>query len=335
MPTLSVTCQGATLRHHNHGLEVVEAGKTLARMAYDDVERVAIFGRAQLTTQAIHTLLEHSIPVLFLARNGCYRGQLEPAIGACAPMRILQFQRATTPAFTLATARSIVTGKIHNQIACLSKRRRSTPETASDTSVAKALIAMRAMARRAQQLETLDGLRGAEGQAQAAYFAGMRPFVGHGFTFPRRVRRPPTDPFNALLSLIYTLVSNEVSAAVAKTGLDPHVGFLHALAPGRPALVCDLVEEWRAPLADNLTLALINNGSVRVADFQIEKSGSVRLKPHVLRQVAATFERRMERTIREHHHNERVSWRRLLYLQALAMQRTIRESEPYTTYRYR
>jgi CRISPR-associated protein Cas1 len=118
---------------------------------------------------------------------------------------------------------------------------------------------------------TVNEIRGYEGEAASMYFAAFNDLVlDADFHVAHRTRRPPRDRMNALLSFIYTLVRTEVVAALETTGLDPQVGFLHELRPGRPALALDLIEEWRAPFADRLALSLVNRRQLQHTDFEIQ-----------------------------------------------------------------
>lgn len=147
---------------------------------------------------------------------------------------------------------------------------------------------------------TLDGVRGIEGQAAALYFdtfGAMITAPAEEFSFRFRTRRPPRDRVNALLSFLYSLLTQECLAACEGTGLDPQFGFLHALRPGRPALALDLMEEFRPSLADRLALTLINRRQLRPEHFEERTGESVFLNEEGRRTVLAAYQKRKQEEV--------------------------------------
>jgi len=281
-----------------------------------------------MTASVVQTLLQRGIPTVFLSAAGRYRGAMTPAGGGSAVLRVRQFQRVADEGFQLELAKALVCGKIHNQRACLLKRIRARPLDPEARALAeRALVGLRRMGKLALRTGDLNALRGAEGQAAVSYFVGLRQFLPEGFSFSRRVRRPPTDPVNAILSFSYTLLANEVEAALMGTGLDLYVGFLHSPEHGRPALVCDLMEEWRAPLADAFALGLLNNRILQLDDFvPVDGSQSLRgtrLRPEALRRVVVAFESKLQERRLHAGTGVRVTYRRAIFLQALAFVRSL------------
>jgi len=119
---------------------------------------------------------------------------------------------------------------------------------------------------------------GIEGSAARRYFSVFRHLISDQSDLPPltgRTRRPPTDPLNALLSFAYGLLRGMVHGAVETIGLDPHLGFLHGIRPGKPALALDLMEEFRSPLADRFVLSLVNRRQITSSDFDTLPGGAV------------------------------------------------------------
>ena len=119
---------------------------------------------------------------------------------------------------------------------------------------------------------TLEELRGIEGHAATAYFQAIAAILPKSLCFSKRTRRPPTDPFNVILSLTYTLFISESALAIHKAGLDPFVGFLHTPDFGRTSFACDLVEVFR-PQADRFAIDLFHSKTLRPEDFSITAKG--------------------------------------------------------------
>ncbi|GIX35812.1 MAG: hypothetical protein KatS3mg126_1591 [Lysobacteraceae bacterium] len=192
------------------------------------------------------------------------------------------------------------------------------------------LRALRDAQRRARQAVDLATLLGIEGQAAALYFgafgqtlrrdeAGAAPGV---FDFTRRNRRPPTDPVNAMLSLAYALLVRCVHVTLSAVGLDPYFGFYHQPRHGRPALALDLMEPFRPLLADSTVIQVINNGEVRAQDF-VHAAGSVNLTPEGRKRFIAAFERRMAQEVTHPLFGYRLSYRRLIEVQARLLGRNL------------
>lgn len=111
-----------------------------------------------------------------------------------------------------------------------------------------------------------------------------------------RTRRPPRDRMNALLSFLYSMWMNDCRSALEAVGLDPQVGFLHVLRPGRAALALDLMEEFR-PFADRLALSLVNRGQIREDDFLVREGGGVSLTADARKAVVVAFQERKQEEV--------------------------------------
>jgi len=256
------------------GCRVVREGRHLLVTLGDDIhhtlfigklEQLVLCGNISLTTPALTLLLREGIDTVFLSRDGRYRGRLATSEPKNVYLRRRQFQLTCDPDFCLATARRIVHGKLCNMIVILQRIKRTRQSNAADGAVRS----VRSLLDKLAVADQLDSVRGLEGAASARYFEGLRQGLDDDFGFRKRVRRPPTDPVNSVLSLIYTFLINRVYAAVRLAGLDPYPGVLHTIDYGRHSLPLDLVEEFRAPLGDALTLALFNLRILKKDDFYV------------------------------------------------------------------
>jgi CRISPR-associated protein Cas1 len=194
-------------------------------------------------------------------------------------------------------ARNVVAGKIRNARQVVLRGARET-KVAADVALLDACA--ETMRRSLASLETridVDQIRGQEGEAARAYFGVLGYMVREDretFRLDKRSRRPPLDPLNALLSFLYTLLLGDCVAAAEGVGLDPQIGFLHALRPGRPALALDLMEELRAVMADRLALTLINRRQVARKDFQVRPGGAVHLTDAGRKEVLIAYQKRKQ-----------------------------------------
>ncbi|MCP4429610.1 MAG: CRISPR-associated endonuclease Cas1, partial [Gammaproteobacteria bacterium] len=188
--------------------------------------------------------------------------------------------------------------------------------------------------RRVKHASTVAETMGIEGEAASRYFSVFNELIRNvDFKFRGRVRRPPTDAVNALLSYAYTLITHECSSALQGVGLDPYVGFLHQDRPGRKSLALDLLEEFRAPWADRFVLTLINRQQIRAKDFVTEASGAVRLKDEARKELLTAWQERKQAEIIHPYFQEKIPVGLLPHCQAMLLARHLRgDTEYYPPY---
>ena len=145
-----------------------------------------------------------------------------------------------------------------------------------------------------------------------------------GFSLKTRTRRPPLDPLNALLSFLYTLLTHDCASALEGVGLDPQVGFLHALRPGRASLALDLVEEFRSVLADRVALSLVNMSQIKASDFKTSESGAVIMSDDTRKAVLQAWQKKKQEVLQHPFLNEKVEVGLLPHVQALLLARHLR-----------
>lgn len=174
---------------------------------------------------------------------------------------------------------------------------------------------------------SVEELMGIEGVAAKAYFSVFDQMILKNpayFCFDGRSRRPPMDPVNALLSFTYSILGHEIAGALEAVGLDPAVGFLHALRPGRASLALDLLEELRAPLADRFVLSLINLGTITERDFAQKENGAFYLTDDARKRFLTAWQKRKQEVITHPFLKERLPWGLVPHVQAMMMSRYIR-----------
>jgi CRISPR-associated protein Cas1 len=258
-----VQTQGSRIVKEGRHLLVKKEGDTYNTLFVYKLEQLVLLGNVQLTPPALSMLFQENVDTVFLRRDGRYLGRLELPEPKNIFLRLRQYERAKDDEFRLRVARSIVSGKLANMATLLARlgRRKQGKETK------KAGREVRNLALKAGEAESLDQLLGYEGAASGSYYPHLGAGLQDDWGFTKRVRRPPTDPVNSVLSLLYTFLTNRTYAAVRQTGLDPYPGALHSLDYGRHSLPLDLVEEFRTPVADTLMLSLFNQGVLKREDF--------------------------------------------------------------------
>lgn len=284
-------------------------------IAAQTVEQVVLMGNPQITGDALVYALELGMPVHYLSGFGKYLGSALPGQSRNGQLRLAQYGVYHDAVRRLDLVKAIVKAKIHNQNALLSRRQhQDTPLKKREKEVA------------AQT--TLDQVRGVEGIAAREYFACWKEMLDSQWGFAKRVRRPPTDPVNALLGFAYGLLRVQVTAAVNVAGLDPYIGYLHEVHHGQPAMVLDLMEEFRPLVADALVLAMIGNREIQRQDFT-ESLGAFRLSDTARKTFLQAFERKMSDEFKHPVFDYRCTYRRAIELQARLLARHLQEGVPY------
>ena len=287
--------------------------ETTARLI--DTSHLVLMGAVDVTPPTLHELMRREIPVSWYTGGGWFLGHTTGTGHRNVELRTAQYRASFDPAFCLRLARGLVASKLRNGRTLL--RRNWRGETAPDT----VLGALQRSARAAREAKDLPELLGVEGNGGALYFGGFgatlrseADAVG-GFDFRNRNRRPPTDPVNAILSFLYALLVRELNVILSAVGFDSYRGFYHQPRYGRPALALDMMEPFRPLIADSVALTAINNGEVRPGDF-VHAGRACALGPSGRKKVIAAFERRLGQEITHPLFGYRLSYRRLLEVQA-------------------
>ena len=293
--TLYVTTPETYLRLDNDTLRVQVQHETRLRVPLHHLSAVVCFGHINLSAPLMHLLADRGIALVLLDDNGRFKARLEGAVSGNVLLRQAQFQRVADPAFTLDMARASVAGKIKNTRQVLQRGAREAKAEDEANALARLADNLAASLRALPGENSLDGVRGIEGEAARRYFSGLNLLVRAdqraAFAMDGRTRRPPRDRLNALLSFLYAMWMNDCRSALEAAGLDPQVGFLHALRPGRASLALDLMEEFR-PWADRLALTLINRGQLKAHDFVLREGGAVALQPDARKAVVVAYQER-------------------------------------------
>ncbi len=258
-----VTTQGARVVREGRHLLVRKNNDTYHTLFPHRLRQLVLYGNVSLTPQALAVLLNAGVDTVFLRRDGRYKGRLEGLEPRNVFLRKRQFALTEDLEFRVHVSRAIVLGKLKNMATLLRRIQRGRRS-------ARAGEAAEAIRRETENIHiasSLETLRGVEGAASRRYFQALREGFLDDQGFRKRVRRPPTDPVNSVLSLLYTFCINRMYAAVRLAGLDPAPGALHDLDYGRHALPLDLVEEFRPIVADALTLSMFNMGVLGREDF--------------------------------------------------------------------
>ncbi|MGH9126736.1 MAG: CRISPR-associated endonuclease Cas1 [Acidimicrobiales bacterium] len=290
MVPLHVLDPAAVLTRRAGRIEVRSDGKLLASAPLTQLSSVVIEGRAGISTPAIHALLYHDIPVVFLSSRGRAIGRLEAPGSGQVTLRQRQLRRSLQVDFCLQTSRSIVAGKIHNQRMLLAGRARRSPR-GHGGDISPSLSALSRLEGAVAGVTTVASAVGVEGAASSGYFRTLRQLIPGSVHFQSRSRGAP-DVFNALVNYCSALLRETVLTFIFSCGLDPCISFMHIPMRGRPTLAFDLMEEWRPVLVEGTSLALLGLGAVNEDDVAATPDGP-RLTESARRHAVRRFFQRL------------------------------------------
>lgn len=330
MATLYLTQQYSVVKVEGEALRVQHpndrerrAPGEVVRVPLAKVEQVMVFGDITLTTPALHALLERRIAVHYLSARGRSYGALTADWGKNSGVRLAQYGLCCDPARSFDAARACISGKLLNARTTLLRYARSRNDGEELDDAAQQI---RRCLREIEQLEPpvapdpadrmhgLGPLLGLEGSGSAAYYGVLGGLLKGDWRFPGRVKRPPTDPINAVLSFGYTVLTNQVVSLVHAVGLDPGLGVLHQPGFGKPALALDLVEAFRPIIVDSVVITMVNTGQFSADDFT-EELGAYRLTDAARRAFLEKFEARLNEQVRHPLFGYQTSYRRCIELQ--------------------
>lgn len=312
MTTLYVTDQGAYLKAQNYQFQVLVKQEVRCQVPVNRVSHIVLFGCCNLSHGAVKLALSRRIPVLYLSQKGRYFGRLETEGEAKVEYLAQQVRCSHNLEFTRATAETIIRAKLHNSRILLMRLNRRRKTDAAQ----KAIDGIEKLMDNLPLAGSMDALRGYEGKAATLYFQALGSLFNGTFGFEKRTKRPPTDPINSLLSLGYTLLSQNVYSFVQAVGLHTHFGNLHVPSEHHPALVSDLMEEFRAQLVDSLAAYLVNSKIFLPDDFTPpDERGGVFLYPDALKKFLKHWEEKLQSELTHLHTGYKVSFRRCLELQ--------------------
>lgn len=329
---LYVQEQGASIGKKDDRLVVSLKGEAVREVRLLDVSHVVVFGRVQVTTQAVQELCEREIPITYLSQGAWFYGMTAGLAHKNVELRIAQ-HRCAESELALLIARSLVSGKIQNQRTILRRNLESR-----DVRLLGRLAVQSRQARHVAQAATLLGIEGMAAQlyfgAFHRLFRGAGAWAGTVFKEQGRNRRPPRDEVNAVLSFLYAVLTKECAVIAQAVGFEVFRGVYHAPKYGRPALALDLCEEFRPLIADSVCLNLFNQGELAPGDF-VKRARGVALTPKGRRAVLGGFERRMSQMVTHPVFGYTISYRRIVELQARLLRAVIMGEipayRPFTT----
>lgn len=300
-------------------------GEEKTRVPIHNLEAVLCFANTTVSTPLLAFCGEKGIGLSFFNEQGKFYGRLEGPVRGNVLLRMAQYREAQNEK-CLALARNFVAAKIANGRSLLVRSARESNAQEDSEELRKAAANISVLIPLLKSADNLDQLRGIEGIVANRYFAVFDRMIKADrdkFTFTKRSKRPPADPINSLLSFLYAVLANDVRSALEGVGLDPAVGFLHALRPGRPSLALDLMEEFRAPVCDRMVVAMINLKQIQYDDFEISPTG-VSISDTARKTVISNWQKRKKEEIVHPFINEKIPIGLIPHVQAKLLAKHLR-----------
>ena len=337
--TLFVMTEGSYLHLEGETVRVKVDGENRLQVPLHHLGGIVLFGNVMTTPFLLHKCAEDGRGVVLLDRNGRYRCRMVGKVGGNVLLRHQQHLAIEDAPRQAAIVRNLVAGKIQNARQVLLRGQREAKDAESAAALQSAADLHGRSVERLATATEIDFMRGLEGESARVYFDcldRMLTQTREHFRMNGRNRRPPRDRINALLSFLYVLLLNDCVSAVEGVGLDPQMGFLHVMRPGRPSLGLDLMEELRPILADRLALTLINLRQINPDDFDERPGGAIYLNEKGRKAVVTAYQKRKQDELRHPVLDQTVPLGLIPHVQARLLARHLRgDTEAYTPFLYR
>ena len=325
--TLYVTTPEAHLGRERESVLVYVDDEVRFRIPIHNLEGIVTFGYTGASPALMHLCTSRGVALSFLSPSGRLLAKVGGPVQGNVLLRKRQYELSDEPATTLEFARSFILGKLLNSRTVLRRFLRDHPDREGTREVDQAARTITSQVDKLLDVNSREVLRGIEGEAARTYYGVFNNLIldsKETFYFGGRSRRPPLDRTNAVLSFLYSLLAHDCSAALETVGLDPQVGFLHRIRPGRASLALDLMEELRPYLVDRLTLSLINTNQIDKRDFVVKESGGVLMTDDGRKKIINAWQTRKQQEVTHPYFEERFEVGLIPYAQAMLLARCIR-----------
>lgn len=323
--TLYITNPDSYLRKDSMNVVIHVNQQEVFRIPIINIESIVMFGYMGCSPDLMSLCIENNVSLTFLTPNGRFISRLQGKTKGNVLLRKEQYTLSEDDNYSTHLAKLFIAGKIQNYRNIIRRYIRDYGNNPEIENISNELDKYK---REVLLSKNKTEIIGFEGIAANNYFS-VFPYLilqqKHDFPFQGRNRRPPKDAVNAMLSLSYTLIANDITSALETVGLDPYVGFLHTLRPGRTSLSLDLMEELRAYLGDRFVLSLINKRQITKNDFLHQGEGGVVLTELGRKTFLTAWQNRKKELITHPYLEEKIPIGLLPYAQAMLLARYIRK----------
>jgi len=325
--SLYITTPQSYLSLEGENIVVLLEDNEKFRMPFVNIENIVCFGYMGVSPALMGKCVENNISLSFLKPNGKFMARVVGKTKGNVLLRKQQYRLNESKDFCLEFSKNIIAAKIFNTRATLQRSIRENKNKVDTTHMEEVSGILRKNIDELYKFKDLDQVRGIEGISARKYFEVFSDMIREqkqDFSMTMRSKRPPLDFLNALLSYLYTILSLEINSALETVGLDPYVGFLHTLRPGRASLALDMVEELRAYMVDRQVVSMINLRSIQVKDFHQKEGGGVIMTEEGRKKILKNWQEKKKRIIRHPFINEKVEVGLIPYIQAQLLSQYIR-----------
>lgn len=325
--TLYVTSEQGYLSLDGENIVVQDMEKEIGRLPLHNLEGIVSFGYRGTSPALMGACVERNISLSYLTPNGKFLAHVSGSVRGNVLLRKKQYQVSVDNAESLEIAKNCILGKVYNARWVLERATRDHGMQIDVERVKHASSFLKNSLSMIQDCSSKEQLRGYEGEAASIYFGVFNELIlqqKKDFYFAGRNKRPPLDYVNAMLSFVYTILTNSIASALEAVGLDPYVGFLHTDRPGRVSLALDMIEELRSVLADRFVLSLINKKIVKKKDFLKKENGAVLMGDEARKMILTEWQTKKQETLTHPYLKEKVEWGLVPYVQAMLLARYLR-----------
>jgi CRISPR-associated protein Cas1 len=325
--TLYITSPDSYLSLDGENIVILDGDKELGRIPLHNLEAVVSFGYRGASPALMGACADRNISLCFMTPQGKFLARVTGGVRGNVLLRKKQYDVSEDSEICLNIAKNCILGKVFNSRWVLERSTRDHPLQVDTELLKRASGFMQNSLKRIQECPDMASLRGYEGEAASVYFGVFDQLIlqqKKEFRFTGRNKRPPLDNVNALLSFVYTLLTNMISSALESVGLDPYVGFMHTDRPGRVSLALDLIEELRPVLADRFVLSLINRKMISGKDFSKKEDGAVLISDEARKNVLTEWQNKKKEVITHPYLGEKIEWGMIPFIQAMLLARYLR-----------
>ena len=325
--TLYVTSENSYLSLDGENIVVFEDKKEVGRLPLHNLEGIVSFGYRGTSPALMGACADRNISLCYVTPQGKFLARVTGKIKGNVILRQQQYESSRDKEISLSIAKNCITGKIYNARWVLERAVRDHSFQINTDQVKTASVHLKQSLEYIRNSQSKEQLRGYEGEAASIYFGVFNELIlqqKKDFVFCGRNKRPPLDNINAMLSFVYTLLTNQIASALECVGLDPYIGYLHTERPGRVSLALDLIEELRAPLADRFVLSLINKKVITRKNFRTKENGVVIMDDEARKRLLTEWQNRKKETITHPFLKEKIEWGMVPYVQAMLLARYLR-----------
>lgn len=325
--TLYVTSQDSYLSLDGENVVVLDQEHEVGRLPLHNLEAIVSFGYRGASPALMGGCANRNISLCFLTPQGKFLARVSGGVKGNVVLRKRQYEVSNDSNIAMGVARNCIFGKVYNSRWILERATRDHGVSVDVERIKKASSFLQNSLRNIEECMDMAQLRGYEGEAASVYFSVFDQRIlqqKKEFVFSGRNKRPPMDNINAMLSFVYTLLTNMVASALETVGLDPYVGFMHTDRPGRVSLALDLIEELRPVLADRFVLTLINRKMVTGKDFTRKEDGAVLMSDKARKNLLVEWQNKKKEVITHPYLGEKVEWGMIPFVQAMLLARYLR-----------